>query len=523
MNLRDIYLEYNIIGTIYISDFFNSNGSNLIFNQLQSLHRDRYEHNDRIAVVYNCPDRYSYADHPGDAITALQKYLTQLDITNCFVLAISSIPSVADDCDRVQKLYSTDTWAIEFKLVKDLPTSTQIDNNVRDTFCVLPWMHLYVGPDSNVLPCCVADQKFPMGSINDQPVAGILKSTKFNQLRKNMLEGRQSKECSRCYLKEDSGMISERQRHNARWALSRSTLDPDGNIDQFSPVYLDIRLNNICNFKCRMCSGYYSSSIAQEDAKLFANAKPIDTIMSTAEKNLALNEIIQYLPHAEKIYFAGGEPLLAPEHYKILNALADCGNTNLEIVYNTNFSVLTYKNVSVIELWSKFSNVTIMASVDAIGPIAEYVRHGTVWSDIETNVDIVKTQCPHVNIVVTSTVGLLNASSLIELQKNWHENNVLDISKFSLSAMVGPEHLTVCALPEHHKARLSRLISQHIQWCHKHQANKLAKEWQNVVSYMMSQDLSHQLPEFKRLTLTMDQHRGQSLVDVLPEYHDIME
>ena len=37
---------------------------------------------------------------------------------------------------------------------------------------------------------------------------------------------------------------------------------------------------------------------------------------------------------AEKIYFAGGEPLLAAEHYEILNALISCGNTDLEITYN---------------------------------------------------------------------------------------------------------------------------------------------------------------------------------------------
>lgn len=523
MNLHDIYLEYNIIGTIHISNFFKANGSNIVFNQLKALHRDSYDHRDRIVVVYDQPDRYTFVDHPGDAITALQKYLTQLDITNCFVLAVSSIPSVADDCEHVRKLYSTDSWAIQFQLVDDLPTAAPVDTVNRDTFCVLPWMHLYVGPDSNVLPCCVADQKLPMGSINDQSVADIFRSAKFNKLRKNMLDGRQSKECNRCYLKEDAGIVSDRQSHNARWALSKTDLNPNGTIDQFSPVYLDIRLNNICNFKCRMCSGYYSSSIAQENANLFGNTDSTKLTMSSNEKNLALHEIIQYLPHAEKIYFAGGEPLLAPEHYKILNALVDCGNTDLEITYNTNFSSLSYKDISVTELWSKFSNVTVMASLDAIGPVAEYVRHGTVWSDIEANLDTVKTQCPHVNIIVTSATGLLNVSSLIELQKNWHENNILDISKFSLSVMVGPEHLTVCALPEHHKARLSELISQHINWCHEHQAAKVAKDWQNVLTYMMSQDLSHQLPEFKRLTLAMDRYRGQSLVAVLPEYHDIME
>jgi hypothetical protein len=42
------------------------------------------------------------------------------------------------------------------------------------------------------------------------------------------------------------------------------TISPDGLVDQFNPTTLDIRINKVCNLKCRSCSPHLSSAIAQE-------------------------------------------------------------------------------------------------------------------------------------------------------------------------------------------------------------------------------------------------------------------
>jgi hypothetical protein len=160
--------------------------------------------------------------------------------------------------------------------------------------------------------------------------------------------------------------------------------------------------------------------------------------------------------------------------------------------------------------------------LDALGPVAEYVRHGTNWKIIESNLQSLSEQCPHVNFIVCSVVGLLNIASLIDLQKTWHTNNVLHISKFSLTILLEPEHLSASVLPLHHKSRLSNLITDHITWCCDHDAVPLAKQWNEVLSHMLNTDLSHVLPEFKRLTTSMDQYRNESFVDVFPEYQDLV-
>jgi len=512
---------YDTVGPYYLSNVFQPNGDKHLHDFLTSVYQTEYPPDFRILIIQDCVDTYDYADLPGSAICALQKCASQIDISNFFILVITGNKNISAELEQVRQLYSTDSNAIQSCVVEGIEY-TEIHKK-QDTFCVLPWMHLYVGTDGNVLPCCVADYQYPMGNIEEQQVDSILTSPAFNQLRKNMLSGVRSKECNRCYAQEDANLKSSRLGHNNQWKnIKQYNLNEDGSIDKVNPVYLDIRLNNICNLKYRMCSGYFSSAIAQEEVVLFDKKESVQSSLKFQQRNLGLKKIIEYVPTAEKIYFAGGEPLLPAEHYEILDALIACGNTDLEITYNTNFTTLNYQGRSVLNLWKKFSNIIVGASLDAEGSVAEYVRHGSDWNIIKSNVELVKSQCPHVNFTVTSTVGLLNVHSLIRLQQNWHNTKTLDISKFSQSIMIGPNHLTVCALPLEYKQQLEQTINHHIVWCEENNANGLAKQWKDVLNYMWSKDNSHYMSEFKRLTNLMDVHRKESLAHVLPELQNLL-
>ena len=526
MSLENVLLElqqkYDCSDPIYLSNFFEPNGDKWLHSKLTELYQPVYNNNYRLVVIQDCTDQYNYGDLPGMVITTLQKYASQIDISNSFILLLTGNQNIAQELEQAKSLYSTDTFSIQHQIIHELPTPIKNNNN-RDTFCVLPWMHLYIGTDGNVLPCCHADHQYPMGNIEKDSIDNIAKSKAFNQLRTNMIAGTRSKECARCYQQEEVGLTSARITNNTIWpTITIDNVKIDGTIDKFEPVYLDIRLNNICNLKCRMCSGYFSSAIAQEETELFGNAKSANSALRLKQRKSSLTEILNYLPIAEYIYFAGGEPLLASEHYEILNALIACGNTNLKITYNTNFTTLQYRKISALDIWKNFSNITIGASLDAMGSVAEYVRHGTNWKTIESNLELIKTHCPHINFTVTSTVGLLNIASLIDLQKSWHTDKILNLSKFSLSTMISPDHLTVCALPLKHKHRIDRLIKDHIIWCQNKGNDKLINQWNNVLTYMWAKDNSHYLSEFKRLTQIMDKYRKESLAIAIPQLSDLL-
>ena len=512
---------YDTSEPLYLSSFFQPNGEKWLYESLSALHQEEYKNNYRIIVVQDCNDVYDYADLPGQAITALQKFSSQIDISNFFILLISNNQQIKEELAQAQELYSTDANPIQHYIVDLVPYEKTITTG--DTFCILPWMHIYVGTDGNLLPCCNGMHQHPMGNVRTDSIDNILKSSKYNQLRKNLLTGQRSKECKRCYDFEDAGHQSPRLKNNKKWAhLKTLEFNNDGTVDKFTPAFLDIRLSNICNLKCRMCDGYFSSAIAQEDAELFGNYTHLNNSLPNKDRQAELVDILKYVPFAEEIYFAGGEPLLNSEHYEMLNKLIECGNTNLRLFYNTNFTKLSFKNISVTDLWNKFSNVTVGASLDAMGDVAEYVRFGTDWKEIEQNLARVKAEAPHVNFTVMSTVSFMTVASLIELQKQWHNNNILNINKFTLNTTISPDYLTVRVLPSEHKQQMSLLISEHIQWCRENHASKLAGQWQETLDYMLSADHSHCLGQFKHLTNIVDIHRNQSFVKVFPEFQDLL-
>lgn len=500
-------MTFNVIGEIDLSV-----SDQELYNTLRSLYRPEYNANDRILVNY-FEDEYDYTDLPGNRLRRFVNYINEIDIPKFFIHVVTPNPRFGYELGQLSDELITFTFAgQEFK---------RITNTNKDTFCVLPWMHLYVGTDSNVLPCCVADKNYPLGKVTEHSVDEIVNSVAGKQLRLNMLNGIKCKECSYCYNAEEHGLPSYRKTSNAEWAQYIGRKDytgADGAI-AFDPHYLDIRLNNICNLKCRYCSGYYSSSIAQEEQSLYGKSSIIYETLSQSQRDYALENIKPYLSNVEKIYFAGGEPLITPEHYQILDCLIDQNKTDVELTYNTNFSKLTYKNRNVLDLWKHFSNVTVGASLDAIGSVAEYARHGTKWVDIENNLDLLKQSCPHVKFKITSTASLLTVESLIDLQVAWHTQKQIPLEDFSVSVLYTPKTVSLQTLPTEKKKSIAEQIEKHINWI---TDSSLAKQWQDVLTFMFAEDSDYLLPEFAKSTKEKDEYRKESFIKIYPQFKNIL-
>src|ERR1051325_9408309 len=96
------------------------------------------------------------------------------------------------------------------------------------------------------------------------------------------------------------------------------------------------------------------------------------------------------LPHVGRMHFAGGEPLVMDEHYRVLDYLISIGKTDVTLSYNTNFSMLRYKKYNIVELWNKFKRVEVWASLDGMGEQGDYHRKGQRRHKIEENIRTVQ-------------------------------------------------------------------------------------------------------------------------------------
>lgn len=333
------------------------------------------------------------------------------------------------------------------------------------TFCILPWIHIYSNPDGSVLPCCVGDWQKPMDNIQNKTLEEVFNNDRYKEMRVNMLSGKRCAECSACYRDEDDGNSSFRKHVNEQFEKhipEVSNTNADGTIDNFKLRYLDIRWSNICNFKCRSCSGTYSSSWAQEEGRknvyIFAGGQNNDNLYK------------QFLPHfdtIEEFYFAGGEPLLTDKHYDILEYLIEQGRTDVKLRYNTNLSMLKYKNKNVLDMWKKFTNVYVGASLDHYGARAEYIRHGTDWNIIEKNLKEIRQQAPHVNLQTNTVVSLFNVFTLPEFIQYLIDNNLVDKEKYQphFYNIMNPDFYGFGMLPDNFKEqvvnKLQQFMSEH--------------------------------------------------------------
>lgn len=300
------------------------------------------------------------------------------------------------------------------------------------TFCILPWIHIYANPDGSVLPCCIGDHHLHLGNVRNNSIKEIWNNDSYKNLRKKMMAGERCNECKACYQAEDSGNTSSRQHYNDRFKEYNYLLDhtrEDGYLEKIDLAYFDVRWSNICNFKCRSCSGTYSSSWALEDNK---NGRKRDVyIFAGGDNNDELyNQFVPYFKGMKEIYFAGGEPLLTDKHYEMLEYLIEHNITDVDIRYNTNFSVLSYKGKSIFDYWKHFKNINVYISLDSWGDRAEYIREGTVWKEIEENILETRKHLPYVNLQSHTVISCFNVYTYTDFLEYIFDKKLFSIENY---------------------------------------------------------------------------------------------
>jgi radical SAM protein with 4Fe4S-binding SPASM domain len=210
-----------------------------------------------------------------------------------------------------------------------------IDKNNK-TFCISPWIHLHTYPNESVYPCCLTPRNFTVGNLKEKSLKEIWNDEPMKQLRQNMMNDKKSESCRRCYAFEEAGQTSMRNTLNERYHHHFDKVDVTditGSYPDLNLVYWDFRFSNICNFKCRMCGPQLSTGW-YEDTKKMYKILPSD-VPQEVDPNKLWSQIEPLFDSVEEIYFAGGEPLIMEEHYRILKKLDEMKKYDVRIRYNS--------------------------------------------------------------------------------------------------------------------------------------------------------------------------------------------
>jgi|APCry1669192269_1035402.scaffolds.fasta_scaffold00244_8 radical SAM protein with 4Fe4S-binding SPASM domain len=405
---------------------------------------------------------------------------------------------------------------------KDL-RSDQVDRLTKsDVFCMIPWIHMHAFPDGRAYPCCLGEGEYPIGNFKQDSMATVWNQAAYKTMRKNMLEGKPCKECNKCYEQEQTGFISMRNSTNKNFGQHIGLIDqtkPDGTYEDFKLRYYDIRFSNLCNFTCRTCGGWFSSSWYTEEEELYGKRNYPKIMFAGRTESDMWEQLEPHISYLEQVYFAGGEPMMMEEHYRILKELVKREMFEVKLIYNTNFSRLSLKDDNVLDLWPLFKNVSIGASLDGMGPRAEYIRKGTRWDQIERNREDMLLACPTIDFYVSSTVSLYNAMHITDFHRTWVAKGYVKPQDWNVNILQGPERDRIDVLPQMYKEQITAKVQKHIDWLRpQDHLQRATSGYEGMLRFMNATDNSHLLEEFFRVNDIHDNYRGEYFETVFPEY-----
>lgn len=386
------------------------------------------------------------------------------------------------------------------------------------TFCIYPWIHLHAYPTGEAYPCCHAEMKPGIvGNCRTQSLEEIWHGEPMQQLRQDMLTETPHPACQRCYEQEEAGFFSGRKSANKHHGHHIKKLESN----PFEMTYWDIRFSNLCNLSCRSCGHIFSSSWYADQAALAglewkANNKPLNYAGRT-ETDI-WEQLIPHLDYVEQIYFAGGEPLMMEEHYNILEELERRGRFDVRLIYNTNFTHVKLKDRYVFDYWKKFKSVAVGASLDDMGPRAEYVRKGTTWDVVERNRKQMLETCPNVDFYISPTLSIMNAMHITDFHRNWVERGLLRPQDLNVNILQDPAYYRIDIATPEYKQRIKQKFEEHLEWLRPQDLlNRATVGFESAINFMMATDNSHLIEKFWKKTEQLDVIRKENLLEVIPE------
>lgn len=403
------------------------------------------------------------------------------------------------------------------------------------TFCALPWSHLHVSVDGAIRMCCVSGH---VGSIKENKLEDVWNGKDMKRIRLQMLNNERPVECKKCFDIEDMSAGSFRQSITSEFNQYIDPINdtkPDGTVEEMKLHYVDFRLNNLCNFKCRMCSPNYSSAIGAEvaSAHKLKNIRIINDYSDVLYEEMKL----QY-PHVKKIYFAGGEPVMQSKHFQILRDLIDLDRAkDVTLLYSTNGSRFQTGLGNMFDYWKHFKRVELSISLDGFGKKAEYWRSGTDWEEIESNIRMIKNY-PNIHPQIFSTVGWPNVFNWIDFIKYAIDTDLVDsvLVKTDVTILDGPKCYAPYIVPDFKKKAIHMALSQLKEYVMQHMYSTnydkkcllldsidlLTKSL--YIPYDMTPDNKKIITNlFARHITRIDKWRGEDFFTVFPEHEDMRE
>jgi len=412
INLKNfISKKYKIV---CFEDMANLRSKNrAIFDLLKTYRKEQFEDNERLVF-------YTSENPEQDFLNHIKHAIHKIDIGNFFFLIVTPYDLKTKLIKSVGNKEQPISSLVIKNLEKTLPFTEENFIKNYSTLCAFPFININLYSSQNIVqPCC--KYKGSIGDANKNTLHEIFQGNKIEQIRNDLQNGIESKECEICFSAEKLNQTSLRQYGLQQFGdlFEQKWFDEPKRIRTFN-----FAPSNLCNFNCRICSPVASSKIAVEE---FKNAKTAQEkifakhYIQIRENENHINDIINNLQYVENLHILGGEPLKWPKLNNFLDKILESKYAkNIKIDFNTNGSVFPD---DIINKLYRFKKVEILLSIDDIFNRFELQRGGE-WEKVYLNIiNFLKLKSEKFIVKIALTINTQNVLYLDESYHFWKNKN----------------------------------------------------------------------------------------------------
>jgi sulfatase maturation enzyme AslB (radical SAM superfamily) len=294
-----------------------------------------------------------------------------------------------------------------------------MDKHNLKHFCILPFVHRHIDSAGFARVCCASNVR-PTKELDYELAQNILKQDK------------PLAECEMCYERERNGISSYRIQMNEFFNDDVNRVF-NGEKPEFS--FFDIR-DNLCNMTCRSCVGSSSTSLLKIEKAIGTELKILTPFYASKTLDIRKEEFREAVKNRKlkRVYWAGGEPLMSPFHWEIMKLMKEYSVMDTLISYNTNLSILKFKDIYAPSFLGEFDFLRMIISVDGIGKTYEYSRPSFKFELIKNNIlEYSKHLRPDsLNMSTVTTIPVMfDLKPLIEFSETYFPNRDIFLHIFS--------------------------------------------------------------------------------------------
>lgn len=364
--------------------------------------------------------------------------------------------------------------------------------------CAAPWYSLRIDTNGDYKYCDFS---------KDSDQSDLVPSRWFNTgakivaARKSIQNGEALLGCRQCYSNEKNNFDSYRQRKNLQAAIyhgphlqeslqqspaaermCQSTLSNKG------PAFIHVSLSNICNLSCRTCVPELSSKLASTYKKINILPKDQPILLDWTNDQSRwldfLNNLVLNNSSLICLHFMGGEPLYHEKFHQLLDTCVAHARTDFHLTFVTNGTIW---KPNLINTLSKFKSVTVEISLENLHQTNNYIRQGSDYQQIQSQVEYLLSNKPDNMTVVLRTVP-----QALSVE---HYDTVIDFAMahqlhIDSNMLFKPPELAITVLPQSYKQQIkNKLISKYQTFLSQHSSQYNVQDvrnhhqWQRQMAY----------------------------------------